>query len=263
MAPDRAVVRCRIWYRRLLRLYPKGYRDRFGGEMEQTFDDLLRECAGDERGLIARALWLFRETTAAIVRERVRSMATFVGGIGRAALATGLLLLIPLLAMRFSDEVNWSLSDFVLMGTLIFGTALALELIVRRARSLAHRAALAIALAASFLLVWVNLAVGIIGDVGGPNALYLGVLAVGLGGAIITRVRPSGMALTMLLMALAQMLVPVFALFFARSEMVTQPPGLAGVIALNACFAALFVASAWLFRRSVAQIPTPDIALHP
>jgi hypothetical protein len=256
MAPDTSDRRHRFWYRRLLRLYPKAYRARFGGEMEQTFGDLLREWAGDGRGLIARSLWVFLETSTAIVRERVRSMTTLAGGIGRAALGTGLLLLIPLVAMRFTDEVNWSRSDFVLMGALLFGTALAFELIARSAPSLAQRAAVAIALATAFLLVWVNLAVGIIGEAGGPNVLYLGVLAVGLGGAIITRVRPSGMMLTMLLMALAQMLVPVFALFFARSEMVTQPPGLAGVFLLNACFAALFVASAWLFRRSVTLVPT-------
>jgi hypothetical protein len=257
MARDQAIRRYRVWYRMLLRLYPRAYRERFGVPMEQTFGDLLRECPGGERGLRARALWLFLETSTAIVRERVRSMATHVGGIGRAALGTGLLLLIPLVAMRFTDEVNWSRSDFVLMGALLFGTGLAFESIARRARSLAHRAAVAVALGAAFLLVWVNLAVGIIGDAGGPNVLYLGVLTVGLVGALITRLRPSGMVLTMRLMALAQMLVPVFALFFARSEILTQPPGLVGVFVLNTCFAALFVASAWLFRRSAAPLATP------
>jgi hypothetical protein len=184
-------------------------------------------------------------------------MATSFGGIRRAALGTGLLLLIPLVAMRFTNEVDWSLTDFALMGALLFGTGLAFELVARRARSLPHRAAFAVALGTTFLLVWVNLAVGIIGDVGGPNVVYLGVLAVGLVGALIARLRPAGMARTMLLMAFAQMLVPVVALVVATSEVMADPPGVVGVFALNACFALLFVASAWLFRRSGTALPAP------
>jgi hypothetical protein len=159
--------------------------------------------------------------------------------------------------MQFTDGVNWSRSDFVLMGALLFGTGLAFAVVARSARSFMHRAAFAVALGAAVLLVWVNLAVGIIGDVGGPNDLYLGVLAVGLVGALSARLRPAGMARTMLLMALVQMLVPAVALVVATSEVMTQPPGVVGVFALNACFAVLFVASAWLFRRSGATLPAP------
>ncbi|SNT60746.1 hypothetical protein SAMN05421812_112181 [Asanoa hainanensis] len=54
------------WYRRLLRLYPKPYRERFAVSMEQTFTDLRRERAG--------VLWIFTETFAGIVRERATDL---------------------------------------------------------------------------------------------------------------------------------------------------------------------------------------------
>ena len=37
------------------------------------------------------------------------------------ALATGLILLVPLLATQFTSEVNWTLLDFATAGTLLFG----------------------------------------------------------------------------------------------------------------------------------------------
>ncbi|HEU0065739.1 MAG TPA: hypothetical protein VFQ57_00720 [Sphingomonas sp.] len=69
------------------------------------------------------------------------------------------LLLLPLIAMRFTDEVHWSLADFVLAGLLMLTTGLVFE----RAAKLhdgAYRAGAAVALAAAFMLVWSNLAVG-------------------------------------------------------------------------------------------------------
>jgi hypothetical protein len=61
--------RYRNWYSKLLRLYPKAYRERFGEEMEQTFNDVCRERAKAGRGLFGLALWIFVETLAAIIRE--------------------------------------------------------------------------------------------------------------------------------------------------------------------------------------------------
>ena len=82
----------------------------------------------------------------------------------RIALATACILLVPLVAMQFSEEWNWDLFDFAFMGTLLFCTGLAYELLARRAGTIAYRAAVGVGLAAAFILVWVNAAVGIIGD---------------------------------------------------------------------------------------------------
>lgn len=84
---------------------------------------------------------------------------------------------------------------FCVAGALLFGTALAFELAVRKSGSAAYRLAAGLALAAAFLLIWVNLAVGVIGDEGEPaNLLYLGVLAVGIGGAALCALRPADCA---------------------------------------------------------------------
>ncbi len=74
-----------------------------------------------------------------------------------------LLLLIPLIAMRFTNEVNWTLFDFVVMGILLLGTGLMCELVMRKVKKFEYRIAICAAILAAFLLVWVELAVGIFG----------------------------------------------------------------------------------------------------
>lgn len=114
---------------------------------------------------------------------------------------------------------------------------------------LAYAAAAALAVAASLFLVWSILALGLIGVEGDPaDRMYLGVIAVGLLGALVARFRPAGMARALAAMALAQAAVLVVALALGRRQSpVTSIPELAG---LNAMFIALFLGSAWLFRRA-------------
>jgi hypothetical protein len=113
--------------------------------------------------------------------------------------------------------------------------------------STAYRAALGLALFASFSLVWLGLGVGIIGADGDrTNLLYGGVLLVGLAGAFIVRLRASGMARTLVAMAVTQAAIAVLAVL-AGWGMPWSPP--AEILILNAGFVALFLGSAWLFRR--------------
>ena len=74
MASEHSIARYRNLYARLLRLYPKPYRERFGEGMEQTFSDLLRERRDAERGVFAFALWMFVETSAGILRENLGAL---------------------------------------------------------------------------------------------------------------------------------------------------------------------------------------------
>lgn len=181
----------------------------------------------------------------------------------RIALATAFILLIPLVAMRFSDEVKWSASDFVVAGVLLFGSGLAFELIARKAGSVAYRAAVGVAVGTALLLTWINLAVGIIGSENNPaNLMYSGVLFIGIIGATIARLRPRGMAWALFAAAFAQALVPVIALLIGKSQAqaLHEPPGILGVFALNAFFAMLFVVSALLFRRSAQDRSARDAA---
>ena len=62
-------------YKKLLRLYPQGFRDQLGESMEQTFNDLCRERYEAGGGLFGFVLWAFANTFAGIIRERIRLMS--------------------------------------------------------------------------------------------------------------------------------------------------------------------------------------------
>ncbi len=73
------------------------------------------------------------------------------------------LLSIPLIAMQFTTQVNWSPLDFVVMGLLLLTVGLVIELVLRIVRKKEHRILLIITSLFAFLLVWAELAVGIFG----------------------------------------------------------------------------------------------------
>ena len=155
-----------------------------------------------------------------------------------------LVLLLPLLAMRFTEEVAWAPTDFAIFGAMLVGACGTYELAARATGNNAYRAAVGVALAAAFILVWMNLAVGIIGSEDNPaNLMYGGVLAVGIIGAIIARVQPHGMARALVGAALAQALVAVIALI----------AGLGYTLILTGFFVALWLTSARLFRRAAQE----------
>jgi hypothetical protein len=115
------------------------------------------------------------------------------------------LLLLPLVAMRFTSEVNWTISDFVFAGLLFGSVGLAFEFIVRKSGSLAFRLGAGLAVVSAFLTIWVNGAVGMIGSEDNPyNFVFGGVLLIALSGAILARLEPAGMARAMVVTAIAQ-----------------------------------------------------------
>lgn len=173
----------------------------------------------------------------------------------RISLATAFILLLPLVAMQFSDEINWSPGDFAVAGVLLFGTGLAYELATRLRADTAYRVAIGLALAAALILVWINLAVGLIGSEDNPaNVLYIGVLTSGAVGAAIARLRPIGMARTLFAMAFAQALVPVIAMIVWKPQISTlveaEVLDVLAVLLLNALIVVLFTGSALLFLRA-------------
>ncbi|WP_317206586.1 hypothetical protein [Hymenobacter translucens] len=172
--------------------------------------------------------------------------------LARPAVITAMLLLVPLVAMQFTSEVNWTRSDFVFAGTILFGTGLAYELISRKGTTAMYRLAAAGALLTGFFLIWSNLAVGLIGS--GPNPANLltgGVVLVPVVGAIMVRFRPLGMVRVLLVTALAQALVPVLALL-VWPEMRLHVREAVGVTGF---FGALWLGSAFLFRRAGINEP--------
>lgn len=73
------------------------------------------------------------------------------------------LLLIPLIAMQFTEEVNWSLADFIVAGFLLYGTGLLCEFVLRKVTKIQYRITICAAILLLLLLVWAELAVGIFG----------------------------------------------------------------------------------------------------
>jgi hypothetical protein len=171
----------------------------------------------------------------------------------RVVLAAALILLVPLVAMQFTLGVVWTGADFAFAGVLLVGTGLLYELAARKGPNIAYRAAVTVALAAAFILIWLTGAVGIIGsEDNNANLMYGGVLAVGLVGAIIAHFHSQGLALAMLATALVQVLVGVIALIGGLGA--TGPRWPWDVVGLTGFFAALWLGSAWLFRRAARHL---------
>ena len=162
--------------------------------------------------------------------------------------AVALVLLAPLVAMQFTDEVNWTTGDFVFAAVVLGTVGGLLELTVRKTGDAAYRAAVGVALAGGLLLVWLTGAVGIIGSEDNPaNLMYGGVLAIGIIGALLARFRARGMAGAMTATALAT--VAVAAIAYAAG-MSTPGEWLRELVFLNGFFVALFAGSAVLFREA-------------
>lgn len=153
--------------------------------------------------------------------------------------AAAVLLAAPLVAMQFTEEVNWGLGDFVLAAALVAGAGLLYEVAAGRSGHRAYRAGVALALATAFVLAWANLAVGIIGSEDHPaNVMFHGVLAVAAVGTLLARLRPRGMVHALVATALAQLLVGVIVL----------ATGSGFALPVTLVFCALWLAAAWLFR---------------
>lgn len=207
-----------------------------GGAVATT----LRRAGHREHDFLEETDPLNPETT-------MRTESTAFRLAARPLLAAAVLLAVPLVAMKFTDQVVWTLSDFVIMGGLVVGTGALFELALMKTNDGVYRLAAGVALGAAFLLFWINGAVGIIGSADNDaNMMYLGVLALGIGGAIGAGFRPRGLARALFATALAHVAVGALALV----------AGLGSpwhVVGLTGTFAALFVGSGLLFRRAARK----------
>ena len=162
------------------------------------------------------------------------------------------LLLIPFIAMQFTDEVQWDVTDFMIMGSVLILIVFSYELIARRSDKTNYRVGFGVGLLGAFLLFWVNGAVGIIGSEDQPaNLLYGLVFLTGFIGSLLSRFKSKGMARTLFAVAAVQMLVPVTALFIWPPPDTSWSPSVFGVFWMSAFFAMLFVVSGFLFNRAV------------
>ncbi len=224
--------------------------------MAQTFTDLARERIDADRSLIGFALGTYAETSAQIMRENMTQLLQTKGYL-RWLAVTAAVLAVPALAMAFelalpdpgsgSDGVNWGPMDFGIVGVLVLGAGLLFEYASTRAGSVAHRAAIGIAVAAGLFLIWVNLAVGMM-DVEPGNLMYVLVLFVALIGASIGRFEPREASLAMFATAMAHAVIAVIAI----------AADLGPTLLADVFFAGAWVASAVLFRKAALEAaPSP------
>lgn len=177
-----------------------------------------------------------------LLRKRIILLAAIVAS----------LLMIPLVAMQFIDDVDWSPSDFIFAGGILFGTGLTYLLVVRRYGNLTYRSAIGVALFGALSLVWVNGAVGLIGSENEPaNLMYGGVLAVLVIGAINSRLQPRGMAITLFATAATQALIAVIALATGMQNL--PESSVIEIIKVNAVWVFLFAVSGSLFRNAAVE----------
>ena len=147
--------------------------------------------------------------------------------------------LIPL-AAKLLANIPWTTFDFIVWGVMLMVAAGACEIGLRLSGSLAYRAGVVVAAGTSFLIVWSNLAVGIIGDENNPlNQIFFGVIAVGIVGAFLARFRAKGMALAMAVTAAAQFGAGFVALAYEHI-----------VFAIVGVFSMGWLLAAWLFREA-------------
>lgn len=151
------------------------------------------------------------------------------------------LLLLPLVAMQFTAEVNWDGFDFLVMGGMLLTVCVVYEIAARLARSNAYMVAAAIAVGGAFLTVWANGAVGIIGSENNPaNEIFYWVIAFEFAASVLALFRARAMAWVMAATAVVQLGVCVYAWM----------AGLGHVWVFTGVMCALWLASARLFREA-------------
>jgi len=161
---------------------------------------------------------------------------------------TGSVLLIPIVLALLAIW-HWKPGAIVLAFVLLLaGAALIYGLVAKKKmHNKPYCFATGLALLAVLLLVWMNAAVGgILGD-NPANMMYFGVLLVGCTGAIIARLEPRGMSLSLFATAFAMILVPAIAWIIGTPAFANGAPAVFG---LHAGFAVLFAGAAMLFRKA-------------
>lgn len=188
--------------------------------------------------------------------EKQKSLAESLGIL---ALVTAGLLAIPLIAMAITKEVNWTLSDFLFAGILLFGTGALYVFISRQSESIMYRIAAGLTLLSALFLIWSNLAVGIIGSEDNvANFMYFGVVLILIIGIALSRFRPQGMALALFSTALAQGSTILFALAAGMHRY--SGSSVQEIIMINGFFIVLFSTAGVLFWLESSAQKTDEMS---
>jgi hypothetical protein len=164
--------------------------------------------------------------------------------------AAGLVLLAPLIAMGFTDEVAWTGGDFAAAALLLAGGGAVVEAAAWRSKAPMFRAGAVLAAAAGLLVVWTSGAVGLIGDGrGGLEAGFLAAPAAALIGAFAAGPNAAALSRAMAGAAAVQLAGGAAALLLQRGG---AAEALTTALA-SAAFGAMWAASALCFLRAKAE----------
>ncbi|MDB5472632.1 MAG: hypothetical protein JWR84_4192 [Caulobacter sp.] len=154
-----------------------------------------------------------------------------------------------ILSLPLIFKFPWTLSDFVFAGVFLGGAGLIVELICWASSSLSYRLGGLIALLASVGLVWVNGAVGFLGDEDNPaNLMFLAVILIAVVGSVVVRFKAAGLSKVILATAAAQLLAGIVG--YSASWATPGPAGLQEVVVGTTLFGSMWLVSAWLFNRA-------------
>ena len=158
---------------------------------------------------------------------------------------------VGLLTIPWLAHFPWTASDFIFAAVMFGAVGGTFELAVRASGSWAYRAGSALALGTAFLTVWINLAVGIIGNEDNPlNLMFFAVIAAAIVGAIVAKFEAPGMARAMTVASALQGLIGLGVLITGWGS--SEPPGIIGLFVLIEFFAATWFLSGWCFRKAAA-----------
>ena len=71
--------------------------------------------------------------------------------------------------MQFTNEVQWTVADFIIAAGLLIGAGLAIEMVTRKIKNKAYKLILLVAILMIVMLIWIELAVGLFGTPFGGN----------------------------------------------------------------------------------------------
>ena len=129
------------------------------------------------------------------------------------------LLLLPAIAMRFGEEVNWTPGDFLAAAMMLVGLGAGIELAVRVAQGAVQRCAIIAASIAGFLTFWLNGAVGIVGDEGRPiNLAFYALVLLAVVASFVVKFRAKPMLAITAAMVAGQIAIGFVAEFTFQPE---------------------------------------------
>jgi len=165
------------------------------------------------------------------------------------AVPTALLITPAVMMRRAVEGWDWSGFDFVFAAVLLYGTTGLIDLAIRKGGNTAYRLGAGLAVLAAFLLIWINGAVGVIGNEDNPaNLVFIGIIGVALAGSILARFGARGMSRAMLVACALNVAVAAAVPAFAWGA--DERPGAIGLMILIGGFALMWGLSSALFAKA-------------